>query len=243
MTDDRAENDDGPAHNDGGGPPSGPRAWLKIGPAETKTISGVACLVGVASGVSQYVQPYTRNGLASFGVSLAISVAGGLLIVALVRLFMRRRRKITITLLPAVGGLILAGAIGGAIGHVVPGSGSPPRASAASAATTPSSSSPAAPTPTGAVTEIADNRNGVAVFADPTGAAVDAPRIPFATHVQVACVAPNESGIVSINAFYLIETPPWKGVYAPADTFANGDSVGAPGSTNIDPAVTPCPGT
>jgi hypothetical protein len=64
--------------------------------------------------------------------------------------------------------------------------------------------------------------------------------IPFDTYVRVRCWVENQSAMTSVNAFYLIETAPWGGDYASANTFANGDPVGQPGSTTIDPAIPKC---
>ena len=89
--------------------------------------------------------------------------------------------------------------------------------------------------------EWTDNHLGTKVFADPEGDAVAANQlIPFDTEVQVKCWADNKSEMGSINAFYLVETNPWANRYAPANTFANGDPIGQPGSTAIDPAVPHC---
>jgi hypothetical protein len=80
------------------------------------------------------------------------------------------------------------------------------------------------------------------VFSNAQGGAVSQDeRIPYDIHVDVKCWVPNESSMSSVNAFYLIETVPWRGDYAPANTFANGDPVGQPGSTAIDAAVPECP--
>jgi hypothetical protein len=94
--------------------------------------------------------------------------------------------------------------------------------------------------------EIADNHLGTPVFSGPEG---DAPtgsgpdRIPYGTTVKVECWAPaNHSGITSIKAFYLVQTKPWIGLWAPANTFANGDPLGKAGTTVIDPAVPECAG-
>jgi hypothetical protein len=54
----------------------------------------------------------------------------------------------------------------------------------------------------------------------------------------VECWAPNESGVGSINVFYLVETAPWAGEYAPANTFLNAN---APGDGALDPDVPKCP--
>lgn len=89
--------------------------------------------------------------------------------------------------------------------------------------------------------EITDNRLGTQVFSDPQGDAVQSNQlIPFDTQVLVKCWASNQSGMGSINSFYLVETSPWTGDYAPANTFANGDPIGKPGSTAIDARVLEC---
>jgi hypothetical protein len=86
--------------------------------------------------------------------------------------------------------------------------------------------------------ELTDNHLGTDVFSDPMGDAVTAGQefIPYHTNVQVKCWAPNESGMGSINVFYLVETPPWAGEYAPANTFLNADTSGS-----LDPDVPECP--
>jgi hypothetical protein len=95
--------------------------------------------------------------------------------------------------------------------------------------------------PTGKLyAEVTDNHLGTDVFRDPMGDAVTSgpSSIPFGTHVMVKCWASNESGMGSINAFYLIETSPWSGEYAPANTFLNGDT-----SSSLDPKVPECTAT
>ena len=84
------------------------------------------------------------------------------------------------------------------------------------------------------------NHLGTPVFSDPMGDTVSSgpTRIPFGMYVLVKCWAPNESGMGSINVFYLIESRPWAGDYAPANTFLNADTTGA-----LDPKVHECPAT
>jgi hypothetical protein len=82
-------------------------------------------------------------------------------------------------------------------------------------------------------TEIADVRSGVPVFASNQGTRASVRDIPIGKHVLVRCKAPNYSGISNINFFYLIETPPWRGDYASANSFANGAKVGV--TTNSHP--------
>jgi hypothetical protein len=91
------------------------------------------------------------------------------------------------------------------------------------------------------VAEEAYTHLGVPVFSDPQGDTIASgpPRIPFGTIVGVQCYAPNESGMGSVNDFYLLESPPqWRGDYAPANTFLNADTAGT-----LDPKVPKCPGT
>jgi CRP/FNR family transcriptional regulator, cyclic AMP receptor protein len=108
----------------------------------------------------------------------------------------------------------------------------------------PSTSASATASPTGSsgkfYSEETDNHLGTDVFRDPMGdAVISGPiSIPFGTYVRVKCWAPNESGMGSINAFYLIETSPWAGEYAPANTFLNADTSGS-----LDPHVPECPAT
>lgn len=90
--------------------------------------------------------------------------------------------------------------------------------------------------------EITDNHLGTPVFSSADGAAVPnrvPARIPFKTRVHVLCVAPNTSGMVSVNAFYLITGGKWNRMYAPANTFANGGPLG-PNPYNIDKRVPKC---
>jgi hypothetical protein len=86
-------------------------------------------------------------------------------------------------------------------------------------------------------TEVTDNHLGTDVFRDPMGdAVITGPvSIPFGTQVKVRCWAQNESTMGSINAFYLVETQPWAGEYAPANTFLNADTTGS-----LDPKVPEC---
>jgi hypothetical protein len=81
---------------------------------------------------------------------------------------------------------------------------------------------------------------GTEVFRNPMGSAIarGPVSIPFGTQVLVKCWAPNESDMTSINAFYLVETSPWTGEYAPADAFLNADTSGA-----LDPQVPKCQAT
>lgn len=91
------------------------------------------------------------------------------------------------------------------------------------------------------VDEIADNRKGIKVFKDAFGTPSTFQDIPFNTVIPVACWTRNNSDMRSLaNGLYLIGAGPWKGGYAPSDTFANGDPVGGAGNTTRDPNVPDC---
>lgn len=93
------------------------------------------------------------------------------------------------------------------------------------------------------IEEIAGNRKGSPVFADPSGAPLAAPippRIPYGTAVTVACLAPNSSGMTSVSGFYLIDGGTWNGTYVVADTMTNGAALGDVSSPNVDPRVPAC---
>ena len=166
----------------------------------------------------------------------------------------KRRRKvplpITVALIGAAGAIAAAAITAEAEGG--PSKAPSTNQSATMAAThSPVPTSPSTPTRTPSATrsaspsvspgelyeELTDNRLNTSVYSDPMGDAVASGPgyIPFHTQVMVKCWAPNESGMGSINVFYLVETPPWAGEYAPADTFLNGDTAGT-----LDPLVPKC---
>jgi len=90
--------------------------------------------------------------------------------------------------------------------------------------------------------EQSNNHLGVRVFDRPDGKPSETvPPIPYGTRVKVLCVTPNATGAASISGFYLIETEPWKGFYAPTNAFTNGVAPGEPGRPTIDPDVPECP--
>jgi hypothetical protein len=89
-------------------------------------------------------------------------------------------------------------------------------------------------------TEVAYNRSGTPLFSDPGFHPVgDGARIPFGTTVEVRCKVMDASGMASVTAWYLIDSEPWRGLYAPSDTFLNGDD-GPSGTTWVDPRVPDC---
>jgi hypothetical protein len=89
--------------------------------------------------------------------------------------------------------------------------------------------------------EVGDVRAGIRVYRDNQGTPANASDIPIGQEVLVVCRAENYSGIGTINYFYLLATPPWRGLFASANQFANGQPVGV--TTNageLDPHVKPC---
>jgi hypothetical protein len=169
----------------------------------------------------------------------------------------RPRRRWSTQIIAAwigAGAVVVAAAIGATVNLWGTHGGSPKQSGTPPVSPTGSVTSPAAsdseatnaspavqPNSSGKLhTEETYNHLGTDVFSDPAGAAVSrGPAfIPFGTNVQVKCYARNESTMTSINDFYLVETPPWKGEYAPANTFLNADTTGS-----LDPKVPRCPAT
>jgi hypothetical protein len=107
-----------------------------------------------------------------------------------------------------------------------------------------SASASAAPPPSLIkVKELADNKNGVPVFSDTKGSALkngEPARIPYGTAVEVDCVAPNLSGMTSINGMYHVVGGTWNGNFVPANTMDNGAGLG-PNPVDLDPRVASCP--
>jgi hypothetical protein len=157
---------------------------------------------------------------------------------------------IAVALIGAVGAIAAAVIPGRTDGSPTPPSTTPTSSTASVRASASSVGITTGPAPTSSVSVSAKgspgklhweetyNHLGTDVFSDNYGDAVTSgpESIPFGTWVQVKCWAPNNSGMGSINVFYLIETSPWKGDYAPANTFLNGDTSG-----DLDPKVLECP--
>jgi hypothetical protein len=81
---------------------------------------------------------------------------------------------------------------------------------------------------------------GVQVYANNQAAASNAPTIRLNQAVHVTCVAPNDSGIPSINAFYRIVSGPWSGTYASCNEFTNGGPLDSASDPAIDPRIPHC---
>jgi hypothetical protein len=95
---------------------------------------------------------------------------------------------------------------------------------------------------TSVVDEYSDNHQGSPVFAGPDGTPVKSgpSRIPFGTLVHVKCKVPNQTGMTSVSALYLIADGDWAGAYVVADTMTNGGPLGSTDSPNVDPQVPDC---
>jgi hypothetical protein len=166
----------------------------------------------------------------------------------------RGRRHLTQAAATVVAAMIVAGVslVIAFSGHNGPSGGSPTLSPSVSASHSqpPPSTATDAPTATSgtqspgtggaAFTEYADWGPGVQVYADNRATASNAPVIPFNQPVTVACVAQNDSGIVSINAFYRIVSGPWRGTYASCNEFTNGGARESASDPSIDPRVQPC---
>jgi hypothetical protein len=155
---------------------------------------------------------------------------------------------IAVALIGAVGAIAAAVLPGRTDGNATPPSATPTSSTAPVRAPSSSASTATGPAPAPSVSvpakasgqlhwEETYNHLGTDVFSNNYGDAVvsGAGSMPFGTWVQVRCWAPNDSGMGSINVFYLIETSPWKGDYAPANTFLNADTSG-----DLDPKVPEC---
>ncbi|ASW54246.1 toll/interleukin-1 receptor domain-containing protein [Plantactinospora sp. KBS50] len=95
--------------------------------------------------------------------------------------------------------------------------------------------------PGGTTVQLTDNRAGTPVFSDVNGTPADTGRIPFGTSVHVSCKVQNTvGGMTSVLYWYRLESKEWRGLYAPSDTFANGDAPGTGGSTRVDANVPDC---
>jgi hypothetical protein len=172
----------------------------------------------------------------------------------------RERRRLTVAWATVIGaGITAAVSVGIYLASDHPGAGTPQGTLSPSASVSASSSPSATTFPTasasgsnatgtppptaGVVTMYADWYLGVNVYADNEATTSNAPVIPFNQQVEVSCVAPNNSGILSINAFYLLASGPWKGTYASANEFTNGGARKSGDDPAIDASVKPCPGS
>lgn len=236
-----------------GGKPGGAGKAFELDAVWKKAVAGFGALVALMSGIAVFTAPFAKNGSTLIWSTVAVLAAGVLLTVLFLAVHTYRKHPITVTVgMVAFAAIVVVAALVGVAyaswHHVTvavpldPQTTSPPSPKQSSLAPTATATMPSPSSTTTARTyaEIADNHRGIPVFANDQGAASNAPSIPFGTPVQVLCWAPNDSGMSSINSFYLIADGTWAGTYASANTFANGDSLGGAGSTAIDPAVPKC---
>jgi hypothetical protein len=232
-----------------GGPHAANHDPWQLRPDEKPVLGTAAALIGVAAAIVEITGPSEESATRSLLLTSGTLLIGVPALVLATRLYARGKRKIKISASFATAVLLLTGALGGLIGygiqhftgthHMKPGQTAAP--SPPGTSTPPATPGQPAPGSGRLHLETTDNHLGTQVFRDPEGDAVQANQaIPYDTRVLVKCWTQNQSSMSSINAFYLIETSPWTGDYAPADTFANGDPLGADGSTALDPAVPQC---
>ncbi|MGY1805872.1 hypothetical protein ACI8AF_00715 [Blastococcus sp. SYSU D00669] len=83
---------------------------------------------------------------------------------------------------------------------------------------------------------------GANAFADPRTLAGGGPEISPNTEIQVRCryYAPSVPSVSPDDVWYLIESAEWNGLWAPANSFTNGDVPGGPYTDNTDLAVPAC---
>lgn len=233
-----------------------PRKASKISPKDRKLLGTAAATLAVGAAIVQIAGTNGESPVRSITLAAVTIAVGTPLLLGIARLAHARNKPITVSILLAAGLMTTAVLVGGTAGYLIahasragqPTPGTPlpgPSRNSATPTASPSATDTSPllrPTPTSRLyPEITDNETGTPVFANDLGDAVTQDEsIPFDRHILVKCWAPNKSTMSSINAFYLVETAPWSGDYAPANTFANGDPVGQPGSTTIDPAVPEC---
>ncbi len=217
--------------------------------SDRRLLTLATILLGVVAATDQLVGIVVQAPVAAFWIAVGTLAVGFPLLLGMVRLYANRGRRIPVPLLPAVAVLAAAIVAGAGMSYVVLASTGGLRQAQTSArgghdqASTPQ----ATPTGPGAAlplhTEITDNHQGTPVFKDPQGHQIDSgqQKIQFGAQVQVSCWTESLAGMATVSKLYRLETAPWVGYYAPADTFANGDVVGEPGGTAIDPAVPHCP--
>jgi len=224
----------------------------QVSPADRKLLGTASAILTVGAAVVQVAGTNGESPARSITLAALTVAIGTLLLLGVTRLAHAWHKHISVSVLLAAGLMTMAGLTGGTAGYLIahasrpgpPGSGARQQPGPSrNTGTAQPGHSPADPSPRPATLypEITDNENGTPVFGSAQGRAVTHDEsIPFDRRVLVKCWAPNESAMTSVNAFYLVETAPWSGDYAPADTFADGDPVGQSGSTTIDPAVPEC---
>jgi hypothetical protein len=209
----------------------------------------------VVSGLQAILGVVTPSGRVALVAAALLVVVGGLLIFSVASGWLRRilqQRPTAVVVSFTVSALVIGAGLGlvagGVVGERRAGSSSAASAPPSSAGASATSRGPSGTTnanPTGGPTyvEIAGNRNGTPVFRDTQGSAVP-PGMPasidYLTRVRVRCKVENASAMTSVSYWYLLADGPWRGMYAPSDTFANGDPLGTRGTHNVDTNVPDC---
>lgn len=232
----------------------GPRRRSSRIPGQT-AFSAAAGIVGVVSGLQATLGVFSPSGRVALAAAVLLVVIGGLLIFSVASGWLGRileQRPMVVVASFTVSALVIGVGLGlvagGVVGERRSGSSSAASAPPSSAGASVPSRDPSGTTngnPAAGLTyvEIAGNRNGTPVFRDTQGSAVpsDVPAsIDYLTRVRVRCKVENTSAMTSVSYWYLLADGPWRGMYAPSDTFANGDPLGTRGTHNVDANIPDC---
>ena len=85
-------------------------------------------------------------------------------------------------------------------------------------------------------------REGARTFKNPFDIAGEGQRVPGNTAVVVACKIywPELRSVKRDGYWYRLLTPPWKGLYSPANSYWNEDKPGEPANSSVDWSVKDC---
>jgi hypothetical protein len=192
-------------------------------------------IVGIVAGLQGLLGAFISSDRVAVTVAFLLVATGALFIVAIANDWHRwvPQRAVVITI-AVIAPLALGVGLGVAASSLLNPASDPPASSPRAGSTVPAGST---------FSEVAANRRGTPVFRDPQGAAVPLhvpASIPYLTKVQVRCKVRNTSAITSVSYWYQLADHPWRGMYAPSDTFANGDPIGTIGTHNVDTKVPDC---
>jgi hypothetical protein len=83
---------------------------------------------------------------------------------------------------------------------------------------------------------------GARTFKNPYDIAGEGARVPHNTVVMVACKIywPELRSVKRDGYWYRLLTPPWKGLYSPANSYWNDDKPGEPANSSVDWSVKEC---
>jgi hypothetical protein len=195
-------------------------------------------VLGVVVGLRGLLGEFISSGKAAVAIAVLSVIAGSGVMVMIRRGWHRRllQRRAAVVAAGVVAPLVVGMGLGLAVGRLLGEDFGQPVSAAPG---TRGSVVPAGPTHT----EVAANRRGTPVFGDAQGAAVPPQvpaSIPYLTEVQIRCKVKNTSAMTSVTYWYELASEPWRGMYAPSDTFANGDPIGTVGTHNVDTEVPDC---